>query len=82
VSCSGYPDLTPFKLTAYADDVTVVVSNVDDIDINNTISLKSDICTYKLGEMYNIIDGRMERKWTSSVTSAVSVDSRWSLGFT
>jgi len=64
VSCSGYPDLTPFKLTAYADDVTVVVSNVDDIDINNNISLKSDICTCKLGEMYNIIDGRMERKWT------------------
>jgi len=32
VSCSNYPDLTPVKLTAYADDVTVVVRNVDDID--------------------------------------------------
>lgn len=32
VRLSGYPDLIPIKSTAYADDVTVVVRNVDDID--------------------------------------------------
>lgn len=32
VNISSYPDLTPVKLTAYADDVTVFISNVDDIN--------------------------------------------------
>lgn len=32
VSICGYPDLTPVKLKAYGDDVSVVVHNVDDIN--------------------------------------------------